>query len=59
MIKTRLAYEAACAVYDKYIAEGRTSGDDSKFLSEISRQLADYDRRCAEALLKALGYDFT
>ena len=59
MIKTRIAYEAASAVYESYIAEGRTSGDDWKFLCEIQRQLADYDQRCAEALLKALGYDFT
>jgi len=43
LITTRVAYEAACAVYDRYIAEGRIYGDDWKFMCELARQLAAFD----------------
>jgi|DEB0MinimDraft_10_1074344.scaffolds.fasta_scaffold85756_2 hypothetical protein len=49
MITTRVAFEAASAVYDRYIKECRVYGDDWTFLCELARQLAafDYDWRPA------------
>ena len=49
MITTRVAFEDASAVYDRYIKECRVYGDDWTFLCELARQLAafDYDWRPA------------
>ena len=43
MIKTRAAYEAASAVYDRYVKECRVYNEDWKFLCELARQLAAFD----------------
>lgn len=44
MITTRVAYEAALAVYQSYQDLGRTSGDDFKFLFELAYQIGEYER---------------
>lgn len=44
LITTRVAYEAACAVYNRYIAEGRNYGDDWKFMCELAYHLGEFDR---------------
>lgn len=44
MIETRVAYEAALAVYKSYHEMGRTSGDDWDFIFELALRLDEYER---------------